>query len=92
MPPTSKPLNKESDHRASSRRQRNVDSAKRSKDRLKNEHKWMEVQMSENEGRVRELERRARDLASELEKPSKNHRSVKPTGKDNRPAWFGEPF
>lgn len=79
------------------RRVRNVKSAKRSKDRLKNEHIWMEIQTLENEDRIKYLESRMEVLVAELEssptksKASKQKHYQMPDGKD-RPSWFGAPF
>lgn len=79
------------------RRERNVQSAKRSKDRLKNEHRWMEIQTLENEDRIRFLERRMDVLIAELERPPSQSRSPKPASHQcslstDRPSWFGAPF
>lgn len=80
-----------------SRRQRNVESAKRSRDRLKNEPLWMHVQLSENEDRMRKLEKCVHELTSELKSSSRSRTRRPVKGHDfakqgERPAWFGEPF
>lgn len=85
------------DRREELRRIRNVQSAKRTKDRLKNEHRWMEIQTLENEDRIRLLERRIDILTAELERPSPSSSSVRPPlcsppPNTERPAWFGAPF
>lgn len=79
------------------RRVRNVKSAKRSKDRMKNEHIWMEVQTLENEDRIKFLESRMDALVAELESGPRKAKTSKQTffesaNLNERPAWFGAPF
>lgn len=79
------------------RRVRNVKSAKRSKDRLKNEHIWMEIQTLENEDRIKYLENRMEVLVAELESGPRNSKTSKQKhyqiqDDKNRPSWFGTPF
>lgn len=79
------------------RRLRNIQSAQRSRDRLKNEPKWMQVQMSENEDRMRYLEKQVIELTEELSKTKDKRNTGRPKGRDSyqesdRPAWFGDPF
>lgn len=73
------------------RRLRNIESAKRSRDRMKNEPQWMELQMNENKDRIKLLERTVETLTNELTGMDRR-KSVKKRGADDRPAWFGEPF
>lgn len=91
-----KKLHKE---RREQRRIRNIESAKRSRDRLKNETTWMEMQVQETNDRMRALERRVKDLTDELSTPSRTSRINSPdklrrtmTFTPDRPKWFGEPF
>lgn len=88
------------------RRLRNIESAKRSRERLRREPQWMEVQMKENEERIRMLENTIGGLTKELQKkPKKKNEAVRHSihfGKqaqhhphfhgEKRPEWFGEPF
>lgn len=97
---------KETSKGENSRRKKNIDSANRSRDRLKNEHKWMSVQMSENEDRMRRLEKTIDSLTSELDTsapqsskkdnagPSSSRKDKTGGSKDksDRPKWFGEPY
>lgn len=74
------------------RRLRNIESAKRSRARLRNETAWMQVQMSENEDRMRYLEKKVKDLTDELRTPQRNRSSKHSPHPEKRPDWFGEPF
>lgn len=78
------------------RRRRNVESARRHKQRMKNEYNWMKVQTDENAQRIKQLERTVQDLTMELARPSEytKHTKPRPGGSHNdaRPSWFGEPF
>lgn len=76
------------------RRRKNVESAIRSRERLKNEQNWMSVQMKENDDRMKKLERQIEELTEELTVPQKSRSSkMKATsGHGDRPSWFGEPF
>lgn len=73
------------------RRLRNIESAKRSRDRMKNEPQWMELQMNENKDRIKLLERTVETLTNELTGMDRRKLGKK-RGGDDRPAWFGEPF
>lgn len=92
MPTSNAKRSSDSDKKSESRRRRNVESAKRSRERLKNEHKWMEIQLSENEDRVRKLEKRVKDLTSELMAPPRKGRNGLANVHSERPSWHGEPF
>lgn len=85
-------LSSDSDRKSETRRRKNVESAKRSRERLRNEHKWMKIQMLENEDRVRDLEKRVNELASELRAPPRKGRNGQANVPSERPHWFGEPF
>lgn len=82
------------------RRLRNIESAKRSRERLRREPEWLEIQMRENEDRIKVLEKTIGGLEEELNpKPrrkTERTRHPKHSGKqssvDKRPEWFGEPF
>lgn len=82
------------------RRLRNIESAKRSRERLKNEPEWIEIQMRENEERIVQLEKTIGGLEQELQttpkKPASGVRHSIHFGNlnknDKRPEWFGEPF
>lgn len=74
------------------RRRKNIESAVRSRNRLKNEHQWMVIQMRENDDRIKKLERKLTELSDELtqshSRPSKKSNS----SQSDRPKWFGVPF
>lgn len=105
---SSKSKKSSSDHttdaaqRHEQQRLRNIQSAKRSRDRLKHEDKWMEVQASENADRIRKLEQKVTSLSQELlssssRKPSRSSTSSFSSNHDlsrteERPSWFGQPF
>lgn len=75
------------------RRRKNVESAIRSRDRLKNEQHWMSIQMQENEDRMRNLEKKVVELTEELVgSKSRSSKKARPYVPDDRPKWFGEPF
>lgn len=74
------------------RKRKNVESASRSRDRLKNETNWMAIQMSENEDRMNKLEREIDSLQKELNTTSKKKPSKNSSTQKDRPAWFGKPF
>lgn len=78
------------------RRKRNVESARRHKQRLKNEYNWMRIQAEENESRIKQLETEVRDLTVELTSPpgksSRKKAQPNSSSTENRPSWFGEPF
>lgn len=59
------------------RRLRNIESAKRSRARLSGEAAWMAVQMSENEDKIKHLERVVETLSTELEGNGKKRSSEK---------------
>lgn len=77
---------------AEDRKKRNVQSAIRSRDRLKNETNWMSIQMSENENRMKNLERQIESLQNELTSSKPRERSKQNSSQKDRPAWFGQPF
>lgn len=105
---SSKSQKRSSDHptdaaqRHEQQRLRNIQSAKRSRDRLKHEDKWMEVQASENADRIRKLEQKVTSLSQELlstasRKPTRPTASSYSTNNnlsrtEERPSWFGQPF
>lgn len=75
------------------RRIRNIGSAKRSRDRLKTQHKWMEIQMNENDDRMNNLKVQLTELIDEVSStPSIKNRNKKKIREDDRPVWFGQPF
>lgn len=76
------------------RRRRNVESAKRSRDRKNQEQRWMEIQVLENEDRIRDLEQQIENLTAELHGTPKEPLSPSPPELpgENRPEWFGEAF
>lgn len=85
------------ENRREQRRQNNIKSAQRSRERLKNQQNWMAVQMSENEDRMKHLEKRVVELTEELTAPPRKqrptHRSSRGGAADaERPQWFGTPF
>lgn len=93
---TSKPDEASKEKRREHRRQSNIASANRSRERLKNEHNWMHIQMSENEDRMHNLEKRVAELTAELAAPPRR-KSTQPAPRDDlanadRPAWFGDAF
>ena len=83
------------------RRLRNIESAKRSRERLKNEPEWIEIQMRENEERIIQLEKKIGGLEQELQTSPKKPASSSVRHSihfgnipktEKRPEWFGEPF
>ena len=52
------------------RRRRNVQSAKRSREKKNQEHRWVQLQVLENEDRIRHLEREVHSLTAELTSPT----------------------
>lgn len=85
------------DRRREERRLRNIESAKKSRERLKNESSWMQIQMNENEDRMKHLEKTVRDLTNELKSPPRHLRKSSASRKrvteiEDRPSWFGEPY
>lgn len=79
------------------RRRRNVQSAKRSREKKNQEHRWVQMQVLENEDRIRHLEREVDSLTAELtsppKKPNRSQHSKHPKqSQPDRPAWFGDPF
>lgn len=84
--------------RLEQQRRRNIESAKRSRERLRNAEKWMEIQIAENEDRISRLENKMRTLSQELATPDgrKKKRSQGsasgPSDSSQRPSWFGQPF
>lgn len=76
------------------RRRRNIESAKRSRERKQQQERVVEMQVYENERRIRYLEQQVRDLSNELETPSPyiGHSGQRRSSRDSRPAWFGAPF
>lgn len=83
------------DKNCEERRLRNIESAKRSRDRLKNESNWMHIQMNENEDRMSHLEKTVHHLTNELTSPPRRNKksssSVKNQNED-KVSWFGEPY
>lgn len=75
------------------RRERNLEHAKRYKERVKNEPLWFALQYEENEDRIRNLERKVRKLTEEATAPplSRHSHFMEPQH-EKRPDWFGEPF
>lgn len=73
-------------------RLRNIDSAKRSRERLKFEDKWMQVQTMETSDRIGRLEREVKELSSQVGDSSRRRRQSKHQCNEERPAWFGQPF
>lgn len=74
------------------RRLRNIESAKRSRARLNNEQKWVQIQMKENDDRMRTLETQVSLLTKELAVPSRKSKKESKGMDEDRPAWFGEAF
>lgn len=78
------------------RRVRNIESAKRSRQRQKAEDNWMRESLCENEERIRRLERQVETLSAELGNvPKVRGASGRHTSDDtqsDRPAWFGDAF
>lgn len=78
---------------ADDRKKRNIESAYRSRDRLKNEHNWMAIQLSENESRIKHLENQVARLTDELISPKPCvHTKPGIFMESDRPKWFGTPF
>lgn len=57
------------------RRRRNVQSAKRSRERKREEQRWIEIQVNENEDRLRHLESQVSALTAELNRPPRFKKS-----------------
>lgn len=82
------------------RKARNIESAKRSRSRLKNRAHWDLIQIEENKDKITQLERRVHELSEELmESPRKSKQKRKDALQnafdnkyEQRPNWFGEPF
>lgn len=77
------------------RRLRNIESAKRSRDRLQNEPSWMKVQVSENNQRIRQLEKTMDDLERTVpgsRVSSKKNTAGRPGTTEKRPKWYGDAF
>lgn len=90
---TSKDESKKSrEVRHEEQRRRNIDSAKRSRERLKFEDKWMQVQTLETSDRIGRLEKEVGDLSAQIGKSSRSQRSQGSESRDDRPSWFGDAF
>lgn len=77
------------------RRRIRVRTAKRHKDRLKDEQIRLTVQAHENEEKLSCLEKTVKELRKELSAPKKvsnNNREFQNEYSEKRPEWFGEPF
>lgn len=74
------------------RKKKNIQSAVRSRDRLKNEQEWMSVQMSENEDRMKKLAKEIDNLETELKEPKAPKTRTSSSSQKDRPDWFGKPF
>ena len=82
------------------RKARNIESAKRSRDRLKHSDRWVMLQIEENKDMIAKLEKQVDSLTTELlESPRKSskkkadrHRFEFEDKSQGRPEWFGEPF
>lgn len=74
------------------RRRKNIESAVRSRERLKNEQNWMAIQMSENEDRMKRLEKKIDQLSQELSGSKSRSKKGSSSSQNDRPKWFGEPF
>lgn len=86
-------MNQEKKTTKSSRKHKTVENAKRYKDRMKNEHRWLEIQAIEKEDRIQQLEGTIQSLSKELSKSPKKRKSKHPPDDQNkRPSWFGDPF
>lgn len=90
---SSKPDAKTSrDVRFEEQRRRNIDSAKRSRERLKFEDKWMQVQALETSDRIGRLEKEVGDLSAQIGKGSRSEHPQGNESRDDRPSWFGDAF
>lgn len=71
---------------------RNIDSAKRSRERLRLEDKWMQVQALETADRIGRLEKQVSDLYSDIASGSGKNRKSSIESREEKPSWFGDAF
>lgn len=78
------------------RRLRNIESAKRSRERLRSEPSWMKVQVYENSERIRKLENALDSLEKEVPRSSQKQLSKRAqkgaADSEKRPNWYGDAF
>lgn len=74
-------------------RRRNVESARKSRDRLKHEEKWMMVQVLYNSDRIDRFEEDVAKLSAEVRRiQADESKEMSLDSKETRPSWFGQPF
>lgn len=71
---------------------RNIDSAKRSRERLRFEEKWMQVQAMETADRIGRLEKQVSAIWSEVDPDRARNGSSSRSKGEEKPSWFGAEF
>lgn len=76
------------------RRRRKIESAKRSRERLRNEPHWVELQLADNRDRIDKLSQTVEQLSEDLHRPAGSTKSQQDSSStpSKRPSWYGDPF